>query len=159
MVEDLQKIPGLKKLGTDALTITKQQFLKLLSENEAKNIKSFLMDQKVIAGVGNEYSDEALFQAGIDPHHAIKDLSTTARQKLYTMLHKVLRYAIKVQKKSSQQANGPQFLSKEDRKAFASSYLQAHRHVDMVCPKNKNHKLKKATIAGRTTYYCPKDQK
>ena len=159
LVDDLHTITGLKKLGIDALTLSKKQFLTLLSENETKNIKVFLMDQTDIAGVGNEYSDEALFQAGIDPHHIINNLSEAVRQKLYTMLHKVLLYAIKIQQKSSKNATGPQFLSKENRKSFASSYLQAHRHIDMQCPKNKNHILKKATIAGRTTYYCPQDQK
>lgn len=159
LVKDLNAIPGLKKLGPDALTLTKKQFLTLLSENETKNIKAFLMNQEDIAGIGNEYSDEALFQAGIDPHHTIKDLSTTIRQKLYTALHKVLRYAIKIQIKSSKKTAGPNFLSKENREYFASSYLQAHRHNDMICPKNKNHTLKKATIAGRTSYYCPQDQK
>ncbi len=159
LVEDLQSITGLKKLGFDALTITKKQFLQLLSDNEQKNIKAFLMDQDIIAGIGNEYSDEALFQAGIDPHHSIKDLSDSTRQELYTMLHKVLLYAIKIQKKNSETASGPHLLSNEARESFAASYLQAHRHIDMVCPKNKNHALKKATIAGRTTYYCPIDQK
>ncbi len=44
-------------------------------------------------------------------------------------------------------------------KSFKISYLQAHRHTDMIGPKNKNHKLKKVTIAGRSSYYCPEDQK
>ncbi len=159
LVEDLQIIPGLKKLGLDALTITKKQFLDLLADNESKNIKALLMDQAKIAGIGNEYSDEALFQAGIDPRHSVEDLSSAARVKLYTMLHKVLLYAIKVQKKNSHASSGPQLLSKEARSSFASSYLQAHRHVDMMCPKNKNHTLKKISTAGRTTFYCPEDQK
>lgn len=158
LVDDLQKIQGLKKLGTDALSITKKQFLALLADNESKNIKALLMDQELIAGIGNEYSDEILFHAGIDPHHKVKDLSSATRTKLYNKLHAVLRSAIKTQHRSSKSANGPDFTSKESRKAFASTYLQAHRHVDMVCPKNKNHKLKKATIAGRTSYYCPEDQ-
>lgn len=159
LVDDIQSITGLKKLGLDALAITKKQFLTLLSENETKNIKAFLLDQNIIAGVGNEYSDEALFQAGIDPHHKINELSQVSREKLYDMLHKILLYAIKVQKKNSESISAPNPLSMENRKSFPSSYLIAHRHRDMMCPKNKNHKLAKATIAGRTTYYCPEDQK
>ena len=57
------------------------------------------MDQNIIAGIGNEYSDEALFQAGVDPHHKINELSKVAREKLYNIVHMVLLYAIKVQKK------------------------------------------------------------
>ena len=152
LVDDLKLIPGLKKLGPDAIAVTKKQFLALLSESETKNIKAFLMDQKIIAGIGNEYSDEALFQAGINPHHKIKELSEARREKLYKMLHKILLYAMKVQKKNSESISFT-------RKSFPSSWLQAHRHIDMICPKNKNHTLKKTTIAGRTTYYCPEDQK
>lgn len=157
-VDDTAQIPGLKKLGIDALAITKKQFLTLLADNASKNIKALLMDQEIIAGIGNEYSDEALFHAGIDPHHRIKDITQAARVKLYTALGKVLRYAIKVQQQSIKSASSSQFPSKASRKAFAATYLQAHRHVDMVCPKNKKHTLKKATIAGRTSYYCPVDQ-
>jgi len=152
LVDNLQEIIGLKKLGPDAIAVTKKQFLALLSENETKNIKAFLMDQNIIAGIGNEYSDEALFQAGIDPHHKVNELSEIRREKLYNMLHKILLYAIKVQQKNSESIYFT-------RKSFPSSYLQAHRHIDMICPKNKNHKLEKTTIAGRTTYYCPEDQK
>ncbi len=159
LVDDLQTITGLKKLGVDALAVTKKQFLALLSESQTKNIKAFLMDQSIIAGIGNEYSDEALFQAGIDPHHKINELSKVTCEKLYNMLHMVLLYAIKVQRKNSEGISSPTSLSKENRKSFPSSYLQAHRHIDMICPKNKKHTLKKATIAGRTTYYCPEDQK
>ncbi|HVX01142.1 MAG TPA: DNA-formamidopyrimidine glycosylase family protein, partial [Candidatus Babeliaceae bacterium] len=132
-VDDVQSVPGLHKLGPDALAISKKQFLALLSHNEKKNIKAFLMDQTNIAGIGNEYSDEALFQAGIDPHHTIKDLSEDVRQNLYTQLHKVLRYAIKIQVNNSKKPSGPQLLSKNDRETFPSSYLQAHRHIDMMC--------------------------
>jgi len=71
----------------------------------------------------------------------------------------VLRYATNVQKKAIRKTDGLPFFSKENRKMFKSSYIQAHRHVDMICPKNRNHQLKIATIAGRTTYYCPADQK
>jgi formamidopyrimidine-DNA glycosylase len=124
-----------------------------------KNIKALLMDQTIIAGIGNEYADEILLQAGIDPHHAAKDLSVSTRNTLYKQMRSVLTYATKVRLAQVGTAMGYRFFSKQDRELFKSSYLQAHRHVDMVCPKNKAHTLKRATIAGRTTFYCPVDQK
>jgi formamidopyrimidine-DNA glycosylase len=158
LCDDIKSISGLQHIGIDALAITKKQFLTLLSENEKRNSKVFLMDQRVIAGVGNEYSDEALFHAGIDPHRTISTLSKTDRQNLYKALHKILIQSIKVQKKAVKKPSAIEFFSKENRKSFPSTYLQAHRHIDMICPKNKHHTLKKTTIAGRTTYYCPQDQ-
>ena len=116
------------------------------------------MDQSLIAGIGNEYSDEILFQAGIDPHLVLKALSRAQITKMYTQIKKVLKYAIAVRidgiKKHTRYGSSADF-----HQMFKKSYLQSHRHIDMICPKNKNHTLKKATIAGRTSYYCPHDQK
>ncbi len=116
------------------------------------------MDQSIIAGIGNEYSDEILFQAGIDPHHTIQELSKLDLIKLYKKMRTVLSYASKV-RVNHLGAMGHKFFSQQDRTLFKRSYLQAHRHIDMICPKNARHTLKRTTIAGRTTYYCPIDQK
>jgi formamidopyrimidine-DNA glycosylase len=116
------------------------------------------MDQSAIAGIGNEYSDEILFQAGIDPHHRIGDLSKAMISKLYKKINSVLKYSTKIQIHAIRVANGKPFFTKSNRELFPPSYLQAHRHIDKKCPKNKNHLLKKTTIAGRSSYYCPKDQ-
>lgn len=158
LVQDSDEIPGLKKLGIDALAITKKQFLDLLDKNPSKNVKALLMDQTKIAGIGNEYSDEMLFQAGIDPRHAVKDLSSAARGKLYEWMKKVLKASIKIQLKNAQKLAKSAFFNMADRASFPRAYLQAHRHVDMQCPKHKTHVLKKITVAGRTSYFCPEDQ-
>lgn len=158
LVQDINEISGIKKLGIDALAITKKQFLELIEKNKTKNIKALLMDQTKIAGIGNEYSDEILFQAGIDPRHSAQDLSTSARTKLYSWIHKVLKTSIKVQRKNAKDLAQSAFFNIADRASFPSTYLQAHRHVDSHCPKYKTHTLKKITVAGRTSYFCPKDQ-
>ncbi len=159
LVDDITEIAGLKNMGPDALSISEKDFLALLEQESKKNIKAVLMDQSLIAGVGNEYADEILFQAGVDPHHAIRDLSPQKRVTIYKKIKSVLKYAIKIQHKNIVKRPESYIFSKEDRVQFESTYLQAHRHIDMICPKNKNHALKKATIAGRTTFYCPVDQK
>jgi len=117
------------------------------------------MNQSIISGIGNEYSDEILFQAGIDPHHKIEDLSPAQLTKLYKKMQEVLKYAINLRTKNFKKIGEILYFSNPDREKFKSSYLQAHRHTDKKCPKNASHKLKKVTIAGRSTYYCPKDQK
>lgn len=159
LVSDLDKIKTLRTMGPDALKLTLKQFKTILAKNKTKNIKALLMDQVKIAGIGNEYSDEILFQAHIDPHHSVKQLSAAQLGSMYRHMKSVLCYATSVQKKAIRKTHGSAFFSKDNRKMFKSSYLQAHRHIDMICPKNRNHKLKIATIAGRTTYYCPTDQK
>lgn len=158
LLDNITHIQELKNLGPDPLTLTEKQFLEIVMDNKHKNIKAFLMNQTIISGIGNEYSDEVLFQAGIDPHHDVGDLSSVQVKKLYHAMKTVLKYSIQLRLENLSHM-GHQFFGKEDRQLFKSSYLQAHRHVDMVCPKNKSHKLKTAKIAGRTTYYCPIDQK
>jgi len=125
LVDSISTIAGLTKLGPDPLHLTKKKFIEILLDHKNMNIKAFLMNQNIISGIGNEYSDEILYQAGIDPHYKI---------------------------------DGQPFFSVADTQHFKSSYLQAHRKSDRLCPNNKNHKLKTAKIAGRTSYYCPEDQ-
>ena len=94
LIKDLDEL-HLNKLGTDALKISQKEFLDLCQKYKAKNIKTFLMDQEIISGIGNEYSDEILFQAAIDPHHTIKDLTKSELSKIYKEMNKVLKYSIK----------------------------------------------------------------
>jgi formamidopyrimidine-DNA glycosylase len=156
LVDNADEIQGIKDLGPDALALSFKEFQQLVSTQQQKNVKAFLMDQSIIAGIGNEYSDEILFQAGIDPHHRLKDLSPAAIKKIYEQIKKVLNYAISVRKKDISKGEKVTMQNIHD---FKTSYLQAHRHTDGKCPKNPHHNLKKVTIAGRSAYYCPIDQK
>lgn len=158
LVKDVDEIAVIKHLGKDPLKLTQAQWMGLLKEHATKNVKSLLMDQALLAGIGNEYSDEVLFRAAIDPRHAIEDLTQATRKKLFTSIKTVLRYAVKLRKTHVDQIDQCDFFSKKDRKNFPSSYLIAHRSVDNRCPRNENHTLVRSTIAGRTAYYCPKDQ-
>ncbi len=159
LVNSLDEIEGLKKLGPDPLELSEKQFLALLADNGKKNCKTFFMDQEIISGIGNEYSDEILFQAGIDPRRRLSDLSAAEQKKLYTKMKSVLHYAIKLRLHNLQSVSAGGFFSQADVATFKSSYLQAHRHGDGKCPKNKNHTLSHVKIGGRTTYFCPIDQR
>lgn len=158
LVDDISDIKGLASMGPDALKITQKQFVAMLAAHARKNIKTVLMDQDAISGIGNEYSDEILFQSGIDPRHHVKDLSAAQIKKLYTTMKKVLKYAIKIRTKQMKHLKAGTVYSNLANEDFASSYLQAHRHTDKKCPKHHEHMLKTTKIGGRTAYYCPKDQ-
>lgn len=159
LVQSADQIKGIHKLGPGALTIVWTEFLMIAHDNAKKNIKAFLMDQSIIAGIGNEYSDEILYQAAIDPHHKIKDLSEAQLKKLYQSMRRILLFAIKARMKQLKSLKKQKVFSVEDSNEFPPSFLQAHRHYDQRCPKDAKHKLKKVTIAGRSAYYCPVDQK
>jgi formamidopyrimidine-DNA glycosylase len=159
LVNSIDEVQGLKTLGPDPLKLSYHAFSQIMKDNERKNIKALLMDQSILAGIGNEYSDEILFQAGIDPHHAIKDLSAGQLKKIYSCMKRIMHYAMKLRIKNSKKLGKQQLFSVDDDRQFKSSYLIAHRHGDHKCPNNSDHMLKKATIGGRSSYYCPKDQK
>ncbi|MBI2352828.1 Fpg/Nei family DNA glycosylase [Candidatus Dependentiae bacterium] len=152
LTESFHEIKSIEELGQDALNIPEQNFIALFQQNHRQNIKAFLMDQKKIAGIGNEYSDEILFQSEIDPHHKVAEISLQKVKKIYLKMNVIFKYAIKLC------SNNLKNLKKID-DGFASNYLQAHRHTDQKCPNNESHILKKITIASRSSYYCPIDQK
>lgn len=148
-------IPSLNHLGIDVLSISLKKLEEMIHNQKTRNIKALMLDQKIIVGIGNEYADEILYQAGIDPHHSCKDLSLAQIKKLHTNMLKIMNHAIQLRVKASHAVGENESpLAGE----FTKQYLQYHRHSDGNCPKNSNHKLHKATIAGRTTYYCPYEQ-
>lgn len=138
-VRDVNEIVLLKDMGPEPLELSRDRFLALLREHANKNIKSFLMDQNDIAGIGNEYSNEILFQAGINPHRAIDSLNEPSRENLYRTTETVLAQGIATKP-------GP----------LPGNWLTAHKNPT-ECPMDGSH-LAKNTIAGRSAVFCPKHQ-
>ncbi len=145
LATDISDIEPLKEMGAEPSELSKNDFLDSLNQRSNKNIKSFLMDQTIIAGIGNEFSNELLFQAEIDPHKKIDAIDEGKRIKLYDLMKDILDTAVDIFKKNKDSADYP------------DSWLLAHQK-DKVCPKNKNHQFKKETIAGRSALYCPEHQ-
>ncbi|MEF8846889.1 MAG: DNA-formamidopyrimidine glycosylase family protein [Candidatus Paceibacterota bacterium] len=141
-VKKPERIDLIKEMGPEPLSLSEDSFLELLEEHERKNVKTFLMDQRDIAGIGNIYSDEILFQAEIDPHHNIKDLDEEKRKELYQKMKNVLIEASNLSHPGAK---------------FPNSWLTAHRE-EMECPNYKTHELTKETIGGRTARFCDKCQ-
>lgn len=141
-VKDIEQFVHHKHLGEDALELDNLMFEKLFNRRTSK-IKSFLMNQKIIAGIGNIYADEILFQAGIHPETQTSQLSKKQVKQLFTTMKKVLNKAVDAQ------ANPDK---------FPSSYIIPYRQKDATCPKGNEH-IKTIKVNGRTTYYCPVHQK
>lgn len=111
-----------------------------------REIKSALMDQTVIAGLGNVYVDEILFQARLHPKTRLETLDDKALRDLYRVMRRVLKVAIR---------NGAG--TEEVSKRLPSGYLLPHRTKGARCPRCGTT-LAKETVAGRTTWYCPRCQ-
>lgn len=132
------------QLGPDALDpdLDLDRFARILKGITA-SIKSTLMNQNRIAGIGNIYSDEILFQTGIHPGTQSKELSEKDIKRLYSEMRHVLKAAIE---------------ARADPDRFPASFIIPHRHGDRVCPECGG-KIEKARIGGRTAYFCPQCQK
>jgi len=133
-----------KELGPDALEpgFNRERFMKTF-KNSRSAIKSALMNQKYVAGIGNIYSDEILFQAGIYPGTRSSELDENNMERLYFQMDRVLKTAIE---------------SRADPERLPATFVIPHRHSDGVCPKCKGE-IAKCKIGGRTAYYCPQCQK
>lgn len=130
-----------KKLGPDALQIEHGRFQELLSNSRKKTIKGFLMDQNIIAGIGNVYSDEILFHAGIHPLSRSEAVRQRAGE-LFRNMRSVLTAAVR---------------NKADPKRMPN-FLLLHRHAGTSCPRCGGT-IEHMTIAGRSSYFCPSCQK
>jgi formamidopyrimidine-DNA glycosylase len=129
-----------KDLGPDALDdLDRDTFLDAL-DGRRGTIKGALMNQSILAGLGNIYADEVLYQAGIHPRAKIPDLNDDALHTLHTQIRPVLEAAI------DHDAN-PTDLP-------ADRYLLPHRYGDERCP-DCDADLETLKVSGRTTYFCP----
>ncbi|MEW5896762.1 MAG: DNA-formamidopyrimidine glycosylase family protein [Nanoarchaeota archaeon] len=145
----LQEI--LAKYGPEPLesTFTLDEFRKTLASKRNANIKTTLMDYKVIAGIGNIYAQEMLYHAGISPLHKIGSLSSAETERLYLQMKKTLISAIKY--KGSTVDN---YSNLEGEGSF-----QKRLAVYNKSKCEQGHPLKKINLGGRGTSYCPICQK
>ncbi|PSQ95982.1 MAG: hypothetical protein BRD55_07995 [Bacteroidetes bacterium SW_9_63_38] len=131
-----------KDLGPDARSTDVETFLQQF-DGRRGSIKGRLLDQKVIAGLGNIYADEALYQEGIHPATTVPELSGDTLRDLYDTIQVVLDAAIAVD--SDPEALDP------DR------FMLPHRYGDEACPAT-GVPLQTEQVSGRTAYLSPARQ-
>lgn len=125
-------------LGPDVLDLDAKRFIQL-AEAHRGSVKTWLMNQQVMAGIGNEYSDEILFQAGIDPRCPVSDMDHGELRRLLRTLQRVLEKAI---------------TAGADPDRLPSGFLLPHRHEGGSCP-GCGGTVKSVRIGGRRGWYCP----
>jgi formamidopyrimidine-DNA glycosylase len=130
-------------LGPDALSLTWAQFKKLADSRKKLPAKQLFMDQRNIAGVGNLYSDEALFLTRIHPLTRAGNIPTAKLKRLYANLRKVLKAMVAIRKRGEW--------------LFPKGYIAPSREKGSACPRCRA-KLKTVRIGGRVSFFCPKEQ-
>lgn len=94
LVRDLADVPGLQRLGPDALALSEQQLSEILRGAGRRQLKTLLREQSIIAGIGNAYSDEILHAARLSPYAPADTLSDNQVKVLWTAIEDVLRDAL-----------------------------------------------------------------
>jgi formamidopyrimidine-DNA glycosylase len=132
---------------------TLEKFKELLAKKPRQKIKPLLMDQKFIAGVGNVYAQEACWCAKILPTRIVKSLKDEEIENLYHCLIKILKEAIKY-RGSSVDA----YVDTEGKPGEYISHLKVYDREGEKCHRCFG-KIKRITLGGRGTYFCPNCQK
>lgn len=147
---EVPNIDFMKKVGPEPLEadFTAQQFTERFTRRAKTNIKAALLDQTVVAGVGNIYADESLWGARIDPHRLVGSLSDQDFERLYEELRSVMNLAI--EKGGSTDKN---YVNAEGKRGSYMDFARVFRREGQKCPRC-SHEISKIKWAGRGTHYC-----
>ncbi len=143
IVDDPKLVPGISRLGPDALEVTEEQFGEIL-HGASQRIKTAIVDQTLLAGIGNAYSDEILHTAEISPFANTKTMSAETISVLYEAMRSVLADA--VQRSVGQDAAR---LKGEKR-----SGMRVHARTGLPCPVCGDT-VREVSYAERSFQYCP----
>lgn len=152
---EVPNIDFMKKVGPEPLeaSFTAAQFAERLQRRKNTSIKAALLDQTVVAGVGNIYADESLWGAKIHPATLVRDISKQKLSTLFTELQYVLNLAIEKGGSSNHT-----YVNAEGKKGSYMSFARVFRREGQVCPRCGST-IVKLRVAGRGTHICPKEQK
>jgi formamidopyrimidine-DNA glycosylase len=145
----------LSKLGPEPLEaeFTYQIFVSRVRRRSNSNIKAVILDQTVLAGVGNIYADESLWGAKIHPATLVKNLSDKKLVELHSEIIYVLNLSI--EKGGSTDRN---YVNAEGKKGSYIDFARVFRRENLPCPRCESI-IVKTRVAGRGTHLCPKCQK
>jgi formamidopyrimidine-DNA glycosylase len=143
LVDEPQLVPGIAALGPDALDLSPEDLAAVLSGNPGR-IKTVITDQKVIAGIGNAYSDEILHVAKISPFATAGKLSDEQLTSLHDAMISVLTDAV-----SRSVGQGAAMLKGEKR-----SGLRVHARTGLPCPVCGDT-VREVSFADKSFQYCP----
>lgn len=148
-VDELKEI---KELGPEPLEIKFSNF-KSLFKNKKGRIKQVLMNPKFIAGIGNIYSDEILWDAGYHPLSRVEKLKETDLQKIFYSIVKILKTALKYKGDSIDDYRLP-----SGEKGGYQNIQKAYQQTGKKCAKKDGGVMQRIKTGGRSAHFCSKHQ-
>ena len=147
-------VSGIKRLGPEPFSAGfNSHYLEEYLKKKTRSIKSALLDQRTVAGVGNIYADETLFDAGINPKTESRNLKSNELKRLCNSLIKILNISIG--------EGGTTFSDFRDLEGGNGNYggqALVYRRSGKNC-KKCGEKILREKICGRSTHWCPNCQK
>lgn len=145
---DLAREPGFEAPGAEPLAIGSEEFAALFRGRKLA-IKAALLNQALLAGVGNIYADESLFRAGIRPRRSAGRLNRSELEKLRQALRQVLRHAIRLGGSSVSD-----YVDAEGERGFFQLRHNVYLRTGQPC-RHCQTPIRRILLAGRGTHFCP----
>lgn len=158
VLDDTEKINNLKEikeLGVDALSadFTFSKFQKILDKKSKAKIGIVLMDQNLIAGIGNIYRSEILYDAGILPERKIEKITGAESKKLFQSIRKILKKAVKMRGTSDSD-----YRDTDGAPGRFQKVMRVYRRQGKKCKKCGTI-IKREKLGQRSVFVCPTCQK
>jgi formamidopyrimidine-DNA glycosylase len=157
LVSHIDEVESITKLGLEPLEdyFIEEIFIQVLNKKKNSKIKSFLMKQEFITGLGNIYTNEVLFRSNIHPLRLISSLNKREVRNLYQQIKLVLTEAIEL--RGSTVADEA-YLDTDGEKGKFVKKLQVYARKGKACVKC-GHSIEVVRIEGRSSFICPQCQK
>jgi len=149
---EVPNIDFMKRVGPEPLdeAFTAKYFIQRMRKRDGTTVKAALLDQSVIAGVGNIYADESLWGACLHPSLRVRDIRDARLKTLYSELKEVLELAI--EKGGSTDKN---YVNAEGKKGSYIDFARVFRREGLTCPRHPDVIIEKSRVASRGTHTCP----
>jgi len=152
LVRNPQEVLG--ELGPEPLDIAFSiEVLQEILSGRKRTLKPFLLDQTMVAGIGNIYADEALFHAGLQPTRRTDSLTSDEIAALHTGIQEVLQQGI-----AREGASFSTYIKPDGQKGDMQNAVQVFRRTGKRCYRCGGV-IKRLIVGGRGTHFCPSCQK
>jgi len=141
-----------ESLGPDAQQATEEEFLRAMRGRRGA-LKSWLLNQQGVSGLGNIYADEALFEAGIHPLAQPERVTSLSARRLYRAVRKVLKRAVNLQGTTFRD-----YVDIEGRPGNFRQRLRVYQKTGEPCPRCRTP-IRRIVVAGRSSHFCPHCQR
>ena len=149
---EVPNIDFMKRVGPEPLEgeLTHTDFIERIRRRNGTTIKAALLDQSVIAGIGNIYADEALWGARVHPARRVRDVTDRELSTILDEVRTVL--TLSIEKGGSTDKN---YVNAEGKRGSYIDFARVFRREGLACPRHPDVLIEKSRVAGRGTHTCP----